>query len=332
MRKLILLSFFVFVAVCVSAQKLDKPTEPEFRPDWIYSTPVAGNDTYDYVVVKGEGATKQEALNSATARVLVNVCATHGEHVSYTEVFNEIQKGGDHKKIKKIKLAINKADDFFIRENDNTWTVHVIFQVQKSQTKLFKPDHCVACNDNTIYKQKMQEYERELKAYNDSVEKARKDSIAAADKAKEDSIAAAKEEQAKKDSILHKYNTSIIASSFVPGMAQIKKGSTGKGVGFICGEVVFVGGTIVSECLYRQYKNQINKTSGKEQQAYVQAAHICQITRNVCIAGIAATYIWNVIDGIVAKDYNKPSVGSTTFQFSPYVSLEDAGMAVNITF
>ena len=321
MRKLILLSFFVFVAVCVPAQKLDEPIKPEYRPDWIYRTPVAGNETYDYAVVKGEGATKQEALNSATARVLVNVCATHGEHVSYTEVFNEIQKGGDHKKIKKIKLAINKADDFFIRENDNTWTVYVIFQVQKSQTTLFRADHCVACNDSTIYKQEMQKYERELKAYNDSIEKVRKDSIAAADKKK-----------AENDLKLRKYNTSIIASSFVPGMAQIKKGSTGKGVGFICGEVVFVGGTIVSECLYRQYKNQINSVSGSNLNKVMQATNICQITRNVCIAGIAATYIWNVIDGIVAKDYNKPSFGSTTFQFSPYVSLEDAGMAVNITF
>jgi hypothetical protein len=118
----------------------------------------------------------------------------------------------------------------------------------------------------------------------------------------------------------------------VPGIAQIKKGSTGKGVGFICGEVVFVGGTIVSECLYRQYKNQINSASGSYLNKFMQATNICQITRNVCIAGIAATYIWNVIDGIVAKDYNKPSFGSTTFQFSPYVSLENAGMAVNITF
>lgn len=155
------------------------------------------------------------------------------------------------------------------------------------------------CNTSKIY-------ERQLAEYNAQIEEA----IAAADK----------------------YNTSIIASSFVPGMAQIKKGSTGKGVGFICGEVVFVGGTIVSECLYRQYKSQINSVSGSNLNKFMQAANICQITRNVCIAGIAATYIWNVIDGIVAKDYNKPSFGSTTFQFSPYVSLEDAGMAVNITF
>lgn len=300
MRKLILLYYLLLVTVCVCAQRPEKPIKPEFRPDWTYSgtSLPAENDSYVYVVEQGEGATKQEALNSAIARVLVTTCAQHGEQRTYVDFFNELQKGGDYKKINDIKISLNKSADFFVKVDNNTWSAYVIFQVQRSIYQL-KSDICLVCDDSTIYKRQLQEYEVKLGIY---------------------------------DSWIKQYRNKMIAQSFVPGMAQIKKGSVGKGVGFICGEVVFVGGTIVSECLYRQYKNQINKTSGKTQQAYVQAAHICQITRNVCIAGIAATYIWNVIDGIVAKDYNKPSFGSTTFQFSPYVSLEDAGMAVNITF
>ena len=43
------------------------------------------------------------------------------------------------------------------------------------------------------------------------------------------------------------------ARVFVPGMAQIYKGSVGKGIGFIASEVALVGGVVVTECLRLNY-------------------------------------------------------------------------------
>lgn len=329
MRK-VLLIFFAFNFVTSLLAKsivVTQPVKPIYRPDWTYdktNLESPKNNTYVWEFGEGKGNTELEATNIAKAIVYQKTLERiSGIRINYKEILQTIQNGTNNKVFnQEMMVPMNEVCKYKIyNTEEKCWIVYILYQVALNGKIKVKFEHFTSCNDSTIYKQEMQKYERELKAYNDSIEKVRKDSIAAADKKK-----------AENDLKLRKYNTSIIASSFVPGMAQIKKGSTGKGVGFICGEVVFIGGTIVSECLYRQYKNQINSASGSNLNKFMQATNICQITRNVCIAGIAATYIWNVIDGIVAKDYNKPSFGSTTFQFSPYVSLEDAGMAVNITF
>lgn len=124
-----------------------------------------------------------------------------------------------------------------------------------------------------------------------------------------------------------------IGHSFVPGLAQIKKGSVGKGTAFIVSEVVLVGGVVAAECLQRYYAQQISMTHNSTlKQRYAQNANICQITRNICIGGVAAVYVWNVIDGIVAKGKPHVSIDGKTLSFMPYATTEDAGLAVNFTF
>ena len=129
-------------------------------------------------------------------------------------------------------------------------------------------------------------------------------------------------------------NTNImIGYSFVPGMAQIKKGSIVKGSCFIAGEVVFIGGIVVTECLRRNYAQQIamtNNTALKQRFAY--NANVCMISRNVCIAGAAALYVWNVIDGIVAKDRRQMYLGDVQLDFVPYATPYEGGLAFNLNF
>lgn len=121
--------------------------------------------------------------------------------------------------------------------------------------------------------------------------------------------------------------------AFVPGMAQIKKGSVAKGACFITGEVVFIGGIVVSECMranYVQKMNMTHNTAAKQQ--YLQYANTCAIVRNVSIAGAVAVYIWNVIDGIVAKPKNQINLGQAKLNFMPYADTESMGLAVNLNF
>ena len=123
------------------------------------------------------------------------------------------------------------------------------------------------------------------------------------------------------------------ARVFVPGMAQIYKGSVGKGIGFISSEVALIGGVVATECLKQNYAKKISMThDSRLKQRYAQNANICQITRNICIGGVAAVYVWNVIDGIVAKGKPYVSVDGKILSFMPYATIDDAGLAMSITF
>ncbi|MBQ5387817.1 MAG: hypothetical protein IIU55_01900 [Paludibacteraceae bacterium] len=124
------------------------------------------------------------------------------------------------------------------------------------------------------------------------------------------------------------------ARVFVPGMAQLHKGSVGKGATMIAGEVLMIGGIVATECLRQNYAQQITTTHNATlKQYYAQNANICNITRNVCIAGAVACYAWNVIDGIVAKGNKHILIGNIAqLRFAPYATIEDAGLAINCTF
>lgn len=123
------------------------------------------------------------------------------------------------------------------------------------------------------------------------------------------------------------------ARVFVPGMAQIYKGSKGKGVGFIVGEVAFIGGIVASECLRANYISKMNATYNTSlRSAYMQNANICATSRNIAIAGAAALYIWNIIDGVVAKGKTQVMIGQAQLKFSPFATDQIGGLALNLKF
>ncbi len=122
------------------------------------------------------------------------------------------------------------------------------------------------------------------------------------------------------------YNVS--AHVFVPGMAQIHKGSTGKGIAFISGEVIFVGVIIVAESLKAIYESEINSTHNTYlRNSYINSAHICETISYCAIGSAAVTYVWNVIDGCVAK--GKPHIIIGVF---PYAMLDGGGVSLKINF
>lgn len=124
------------------------------------------------------------------------------------------------------------------------------------------------------------------------------------------------------------------AHVFVPGMAQIYKGSIGKGSTIIAGELLFTGGVVATECLRRYNMHQMNSTYDNSlKQQYEYNAHICSISRNICIAGIAAVYVWNLIDGIVAKGNKRIFVGDLAhLRVLPYADSESGGVAAVVNF
>ncbi len=120
---------------------------------------------------------------------------------------------------------------------------------------------------------------------------------------------------------------------FVPGMAQIHKGQTTRGVLFIAGEAVAVGGIIAFEGLRASYQSKINRTkNASEIQTYIRKSDNMRNIRNGFIAGAAAIYAWNIIDGIVAKGKKHVVVGNVKMNVSPYATHQSQGVNINATF
>lgn len=120
---------------------------------------------------------------------------------------------------------------------------------------------------------------------------------------------------------------------FVPGMAQLYKGSTTKGIAFIAAEVAAVGGIVAFEGLRSSYDSKINTTKdAKKRQSYIDDTNNMQNLRNGFIAGAVAIYAWNVVDGIVAKGKKHVEVGSVAMHFAPFATPDAAGLALNIQF
>ena len=132
-------------------------------------------------------------------------------------------------------------------------------------------------------------------------------------------------------SVTNKYPFS--SRVFVPGMAQLHKGSTAKGIIFIVAEAAAVGGIVAFEGMRSSYKSKINTThNAQSRQDYIDKTNRMQDLRNGFIAGAAAIYVWNVIDGIVAKGKKHVEVGNVAMRFAPFAAPDAAGLAFNIQF
>lgn len=124
------------------------------------------------------------------------------------------------------------------------------------------------------------------------------------------------------------------ARVFVPGMAQLHKGSTGKGLFFIISEAVCVGGIVGTECMRSSYNSKAKSTHDtKKIRDYLDKRDNCANIRNGCIAGAAVLYVWNVIDGIAAKGKKRGIVlGDAQLRMAPYVAPQVGGVAISINF
>lgn len=121
---------------------------------------------------------------------------------------------------------------------------------------------------------------------------------------------------------------------FIPGMAQIKKGSTVKGAIFITTEIAAVGTIIVAECLRSSNMNKTKTTSNLDiQKKYLNNADTYQNIRNVAIGAAAAIYLWNVIDGIVAKGKTHVVVkNGVQYALAPFADTDGAGVSLCLNF
>lgn len=120
---------------------------------------------------------------------------------------------------------------------------------------------------------------------------------------------------------------------FIPGMAQFEKGSTGKGIMFLSGEIVCIGGIVVGNILAAQNYNKGQATKDAKVRAhYTDMANTCSTIQYVSIAGAVALYAWNVIDGITAKGRKHVVTGNAALAAVPYYGPEGMGVGVSLAY
>ena len=123
---------------------------------------------------------------------------------------------------------------------------------------------------------------------------------------------------------------------FVPGMAQIYKGSAGKGGAIIAAEIVGVAGIVTSFSLSTSnFTAASMSTNGNRRNDLNRIGNMWQNIGYGSIAFTVAMYIYNVIDGAVAPGKKHHQVGAKAYDlsFAPVVSLQgDYGFAARINF
>lgn len=115
--------------------------------------------------------------------------------------------------------------------------------------------------------------------------------------------------------------------SLIPGAAQMHKGDYVKGGIIMGGTVALVGGTIVFDRLRSGYRDLIEQTHhAATKKTYNNRAVNSTTARNVCIGGLAALYVYNILDALIAPGARRVIVTPAATAEGQY------GMAVTYSF
>ncbi len=127
-------------------------------------------------------------------------------------------------------------------------------------------------------------------------------------------------------------------SAIVPGWGQFHKGSNLKGGLILGGTVALIGGIIFTENQRADYVNKIMKTHDvNNKRAYATKRDHFATGRNICIGAVAALYVYNLVDAVVAPGARRIVVrerpNGTGYAFLPAITADGAPvMTASITF
>ncbi|MDR1556106.1 MAG: DUF5683 domain-containing protein [Tannerellaceae bacterium] len=122
-------------------------------------------------------------------------------------------------------------------------------------------------------------------------------------------------------------------SMLLPGWGQLYKGSKAKGLCIIGGETAFVGGLVAAENLRASYMQKISATHHADHiRTYARKADTMKNIRNLCIAGAAALYIYNIIDAVAAPGNKHLITRERSLALYPVANEQYTGIGFVINF
>ena len=290
------ITFAMFILLFAMSMAVSAQSSTELRPSWAYATPVppAGANYFLNWGV-GEGQDEQSATNAAWADALQKSLHELGVVGITQQDINAVATQGINAVVKLniMKRRVVSATEPIIL-GGNRMKIYILIQVQRDVNGA---DDFYSLNTNSF---RDKDFDKRLKEYNAS--------------------------------ITGRYPFS--GRVFVPGWAQLYKGSKGKGIFFIVAEAACIGGIVATEGMRSSYESKFSSTHDVDKKrSYANKADNCANLRNGFIAGAAAVYLWNVIDGIAARGKRKAfMLGDAQLRVSPYVAPQTGGFALSLNF
>lgn len=130
------------------------------------------------------------------------------------------------------------------------------------------------------------------------------------------------------------YGAAPIVMSIIPGVGQMYKGSTAKGLCLLGGTAALGLGALFCDNERADYKNKM-KEQPQFAQDYNTKANNYETARNVCLGAAAAVWIYNIIDAAVAKGARRIIVKPAnrhSFSMAPMISTEGTGVTLAYRF
>ena len=128
-----------FAALSVAAQR------SQIRPDWLLEKPVAGNNTYEYVVEHGVGLTENAALEEAIHRIHQYYTRRLGQTIESTQDGVAVQR-------ETYNIPFKKVCEYTEKQKDGTYCVHVLCQVAVRGDMSPRFEEYYQCNSINRYK------------------------------------------------------------------------------------------------------------------------------------------------------------------------------------
>ena len=130
------------------------------------------------------------------------------------------------------------------------------------------------------------------------------------------------------------YGAAPVLMSIIPGVGQMYKGSTLKGICMLGGVAACGLGALFCENERSDYKNKM-KEQPQFAQTYNTKANNYETARNICIGASAAIWLYNIIDAAVAKGAKRivisPNYGSY-LSIHPVATPNSAGVSLTYNF
>ena len=130
------------------------------------------------------------------------------------------------------------------------------------------------------------------------------------------------------------YGVTPVVMSIVPGLGQIYKGSTLKGIALFAGTALCAGGALYCENQRKDYRNKVVQQP-KFAKDYNDKASSYETGRNVLLGAAAAVWVYNLIDAAVAKGARRVVIDADrdrSLSLLPVATPEGAGLTLAFRF
>ena len=130
-----------------------------------------------------------------------------------------------------------------------------------------------------------------------------------------------------------KYGIRGLAYSLIPGVGQLYKGSTAKGLSILGGEAALAAAIVLCENTRASYVKKMREQLAHAK-TYNSKADNWETGRNVCIGAAVALYIYNLVDAAIANGAKRGRIqsGQKYLSMTPVTGTECNGLALTFHF